>query len=166
MAYATPRTWVAGDVLTAAQMNQDVRDNQLAAHPLGVDAWTAYTPTFAGTTLGTGSVVGAYQRVGRTIFFRAWFALGSGSAVTGPVTVTLPVTARDLAARVAAAFVVYEDGNGGNYAGWSRISSAETVMELYVIGTAGIGTNLSATSPFTWASGDIIAVTGTYEAAS
>jgi hypothetical protein len=27
MAYATPRTWVAGDVLTAAQLNQDVRDN-------------------------------------------------------------------------------------------------------------------------------------------
>jgi hypothetical protein len=27
MAYSTPRTWVAGDVLTAAQLNQDVRDN-------------------------------------------------------------------------------------------------------------------------------------------
>jgi hypothetical protein len=27
MAYATPRTWVAGDVLTAAQLNQDIRDN-------------------------------------------------------------------------------------------------------------------------------------------
>ena len=27
MPYSTPRTWVAGDVLTAAQLNTDVRDN-------------------------------------------------------------------------------------------------------------------------------------------
>lgn len=27
MAYVTPRTWVAGAVLTAAQLNQDIRDN-------------------------------------------------------------------------------------------------------------------------------------------
>lgn len=30
MAWSTPRTWVAGDVLTAAQLNQDVRDNSKA----------------------------------------------------------------------------------------------------------------------------------------
>ena len=29
MAWTAPRTWVANDVLTAAQLNTDVRDNEL-----------------------------------------------------------------------------------------------------------------------------------------
>lgn len=52
MAYTTPRTWVTGEVVTAAQLNQDVRDNILflAASTLGYAQVTA-NQTGIGTTV-------------------------------------------------------------------------------------------------------------------
>lgn len=44
MAWTTPRTWVAGEVGSAANFNTHLRDNLLAIFPNG-PAWT--TPTFA-----------------------------------------------------------------------------------------------------------------------
>ena len=44
MAYIAPRTWATGELVTAAMMNQDVRDN-ITAVKAQVD--TIYTATFA-----------------------------------------------------------------------------------------------------------------------
>ncbi len=43
MAYVAPRTWTTGELVTAAMMNQDVRDNMVAVKTL-VD--TIYTVTW------------------------------------------------------------------------------------------------------------------------
>jgi hypothetical protein len=51
MAYATPRTWVSGDVLTAAQMNQDVRDNvSFLANPPACRVYNSASIVVANTT--------------------------------------------------------------------------------------------------------------------
>ena len=46
MAWTTPSTWTAGAVLTAAQLNTQVKGN---LDVIG-GAWTAYTPTWTGAT--------------------------------------------------------------------------------------------------------------------
>ena len=37
MAWTAPKTWTTGEVVTAASMNEQIRDNELALQPLG---WT------------------------------------------------------------------------------------------------------------------------------
>ena len=44
MAYVAPRTWAPGELVTAAMMNQDVKDNMIAVKAL-VD--TIYTASFS-----------------------------------------------------------------------------------------------------------------------
>lgn len=95
MAYSTPRTWVAGAVLTAAQLNQDIRDNELATFPLGVGAWTAYTPTVKlGATTVTIVNDSRYYRIGRLIVVELAFRFSNLNAGTGTLTITRPVAGR------------------------------------------------------------------------
>lgn len=55
MAYVTPRTWVTGELVTAAEMNQDVRDNISAlANP---EACRAYHNTTQSVTDNTDTTV-------------------------------------------------------------------------------------------------------------
>jgi hypothetical protein len=170
MAFSTPRTWTASEVVTAAQLNQEIRDNLLAAFPLGIDAWTAYTPTLANITLGNGTMVAAYQRVGRMIFYRAKFTFGSTSAVGTDPTITLPVApASAYAAEIdVLGQVTITDAGTANFVGIARLVSGSTVR-IMVTGTAGTYANhlgFSATVPMTWATNDNFVVTGFYEAAS
>lgn len=53
MAWTTPRTWVAGETVTAALMNTHVRDNLSALQPGGA-AWTSVTFS-AGNFTGGGT---------------------------------------------------------------------------------------------------------------
>lgn len=170
MAYTTPRTWVTGELVTAAMLNEQVRDNQDAAFPLGVAAWTSWTPTLTNITVGSGTSVGAYQRVGRTIHYRWKFTYGAGSAVgTGP-TFTLPVAP---AAFYTANFPMHNavhmlDSGTTVFRGTTEFSSGSTVTILAAGAGASVVDRVSITSsvPMTWATGDTIMITGTYEAAS
>lgn len=70
------RPFAAGERLTAGRLNALVGE------------WTPYTPiwsTDAGvTTLGNGTLIGKYQRIGNTINFRIQFDWGSGTSQTNP----------------------------------------------------------------------------------
>lgn len=133
-------------------------------------AWDSYTPTFANTTLGSGSVVGKYKQIGKTVHFRASFVLGSGSAVGTSPTVTLPVTSVTLDTRQPIGRVVYNDSDTSLYDGtlsWTTSTTA-TLRASTTIG--GVGTyvrqdTITASTPFAFGSGDEIHVQGTYEAA-
>ncbi|MEV8043573.1 hypothetical protein AB0P02_06930 [Streptomyces griseoluteus] len=61
-----PRTWVVGEVVSAAIMNQEVRDQFNSMF----GAWTAYTPAWTASTnpvLGSGTLTGRYMKIGRTV---------------------------------------------------------------------------------------------------
>src|SRR4029079_8516910 len=75
----TPRTWVTGEIATAAQMNAEVRD-ALTGYQA---AWTYYTPTWTGLTVGNGTSSFQWTRAGKTAFVRGRFTLGSTSSVGG-----------------------------------------------------------------------------------
>lgn len=121
-------------------------------------AWTAYTPTFNGVTLGNGTASGYYAVIGKLLFMRAELILGSTSSVTGDMRVTLPsgYTMRNAAigANVFHGYAV--DVSAGVVYGMSAIQYDADEFTLRVPGTNGLLSTVSATNPITWAPGDII----------
>jgi hypothetical protein len=99
MAYpSTPKTWSSGDVLTAAQMNAELRDALLAAFPLSAAglsaAWTGYTPTLTQSATVTKTVTYAkYQRVGRLVIAQGLLTVTGAGTAANAVAIGLPVTA-------------------------------------------------------------------------
>ena len=154
MAWTTPKTWVANDVLTAADMNTHVRDNLDA-----LQTWTSWTPTWTATggtpTLGNGTLTGSYIAYGDFCTFQMSLMLGSTTSL-GTTTVwafSLPVTASG-ANDVFAAYV---------HDGWTGIYPAVgiglvTTVQLRAASGGTVGYN----TPFTWVSGDGLAISGTY----
>lgn len=130
-------------------------------------AWTSWTPTWANLTVGNGTHLSAYQQLGKLVYFRVGFTLGTTSSVgTGP-TFTLPVTAK------SGVFIADQPighcsySGSGTYAGRIRYSSTTvaTVVLFNSSSTYASDNNVTATAPFAWASTYTIAGTGFYEAA-
>lgn len=129
-------------------------------------AWTAYTPTLGGTgwALGNGTIAGAYCQIGKVILFRITCTLGStstfGSAV--PATLTVPTAMVAQAQNVTGFNVQLLDTSAGvMYIGGARNVSTTEIGLYYANGAY---TSVISTVPFTWASTDIIRVTGYYDA--
>lgn len=127
-------------------------------------AWTSYTPTLGGFTVGSGAITGAYVRIGKMCHFRASWTYGSGSAAaTAFPTLTLPVTASATTnVRMNATF--FDTSASAYYDATSRQSST-TVVTMGIPGASGIHTTCTTTTPFTWATDDQIILSGTYEIA-
>lgn len=160
MVWNTPSTWAAGAILTAAQLNAQVRDNFNA---IG-DPWTAYTPTWAGTTasptLGNGTLTGRYMQAGKWVQYRIRVTFGSTTNVgSGIYSWTLPVAA--LATQMVAGQGLARNAAGNSRAyRFARVSTATTV----VLEDAA-GAQVTHAAPLAWANGDIIDISGSYEAA-
>lgn len=80
----TPRTWVTAEIVTAAEMNTEIRDAFT-----GIQAgWTSFSPVLTGsvTNPGTSTAVGRYMQIGKTVTTKMFFVLtstvGSGQYVT------------------------------------------------------------------------------------
>ncbi|MGW0032131.1 hypothetical protein ACWDXD_20175 [Streptomyces sp. NPDC003314] len=151
MALAVPRTWVVGEVVAAATLNAEIRDqfNDL------ISGWTSYTPawTSSGTApaIGNGSSFGRYKQLGKRCV--ANFELGFGSTTTfgsGNWAVSLPFTAASPVGSTA----------NFNYLGVARGHSATA----WYTGTVGVqkggsvariyshtnGTEWNPTTPHSW----------------
>jgi len=129
-------------------------------------AWTAYTPTLTGFTLGTGGTMTArYAKLGKTVHGYVHITLGTSFTLTG-LQLSLPVAKQASTTYVNAAWTLTSTGAGD----WPAINRYETtdVVAAYVMtasGTYVAPANASTTIPFTWKSTDKILVAFTYEAA-
>lgn len=155
---ATPRTWVAGEVPTAANFNTDVRDFGRAF----ADAWTSYTPTLtASTTSPTNwTQTGYYMRAGKLVIAR--FRLEAGASMTkgsGTYRVALPVNANVSTPQYTGALLLVDASPATRGVYMAEITVASY---LTIFGSAGTVTD---TNPWTWAANDLITGTITYEAA-
>lgn len=140
---------------------EGVRD---ALGTASMSAWTAYTPTLGGFTAGSGTpTAGAYVQVGKTVHFRATWTYGSASAAAAArPTMTLPVTAA--ATGNSAGFnAVFFDTSATAYYMAGAYQSSTTVVTMGVAGTNGVINVAGTASPMTWATGDQIILSGTYE---
>ena len=152
------KTFVAGDVLTAADVN-----TYLAGEG---GAWTSWTPTLTQSGTVTKTVNRAvYARYGRTIIFHAYMTVTGSGTGSNSIIVGLPVTASSsLAMPIGSAFL-FDQSTGNYYGGAARIVST-TTMDIQA---DGIGTQLAlGAGVFTGALAvnDVISLSGIYEAAS
>lgn len=146
---------------------RDTSDAWQTAMPMGT--WTSWTPTLTNLTLGSGTSVAAYARVGRMIHWRWAFTLGAGSAVGTDPSFTLPVApAASHAGDYIMGRALLGDVGSNIFDGILTFVSAST-CRVYAVNTAGTyasRSSITATVPHTWASPDFISVVGFYEAVS
>lgn len=120
--------------------------------PYSVNAWQSYTPTWSNLTLGNGTSTGQYCRVGNVIFFRAQLAFGTTTAITGFAYPSLPVAALSPTIEMVP--------------GYLQDASPVTFQPCVLAPSAFItypGGRVTATTPWTWASGDLIRLAGSYQ---
>jgi hypothetical protein len=169
----TPRTWVVGEVVTAALLNQEIRD-QLNSF---FGAWTAWTPGWlaeggAAPTLGNGTLSGRYLKVGRTVDWTFALSWGSTTAAGGGggsenwmfVLPAVPAAAFTHRAALADAFDASTSlhySGGGVYA-----NTSGGVVKTFVSNRADLSGIWDSTLPFTYAASDILYSWGRYEAAA
>lgn len=170
MAWTAPRTWVAGETVTAAIMNQHVRDNLKA---LG-DNWVSYTPAWTSTgtapAIGNATVQGASITTGpKTIDFFFTITYGSTSTFgTGSYRFSLPVTAASRNAGSTMNMSGLLTDTGTAIWGVTAIRFVTTSTIELLTSTSATDPRLAVyaqTVPFTSANTDIVSVAGRYEAA-
>ncbi|MFD3333508.1 hypothetical protein ACFWV1_12810 [Streptomyces sp. NPDC058700] len=165
MAIATPRTWVVGEVVTAAYLNAEVRDQWLDV----LAAWTTYTPTWTATvnpSLGNGSVVGRYKKLGRLVNFQIDLTMGSTTTYgTGAWGLTLPFTAASSSgSRVGVAQAL----GASRFGGQIIVSPGASGIGAFFPASSAASNYSSAAAavPFAWAANNELRITGTYESAT
>lgn len=146
-----------------------IKASDLAAiFPVGVDAWTAYTPAWtssgAAPTLGDGTIGGRYTKVGRKVTARGTLTIGSTTTFgSGFYFFSLPIPwLGDLQTPYGPVWI-RDSSTGFDY---NVMAVAQTSTTFLLRRGAGSATIATSTEPFTFAVGDWIAWNLTYEAAS
>ena len=197
MAWTAPVTWLAGSTLTAAQLNEQVRDNSLAGGPIyattaardtaipapfvgqrafisgtlmptvyngtawvdagTIGAWTAWAATFSGAT-NFAVTFARYMQSGKTVSWQATLTTSGVPVSTAQYQLTLPVAPRTTGLQSLGAGWFY-----GGALTWGTIGCdvAGASSMRFICPNGPISNTVN---PFT-AGSQIIAVSGTYEAA-
>ncbi|MCX4576520.1 hypothetical protein OHB41_25775 [Streptomyces sp. NBC_01571] len=160
-----PRTWVVGEVVAAATLNQEIRDQFNSFF----GAWSTYTPVWGATgtapAIGNGTINGRYMKVGRTVHFEATMFMGSTSTYgTGSWNITIPFPSATKSTTGNALLRFFDSSAGANYVGVGQVGSNDTAARFFA--QSGSTANIATGVPFAWAASDEFRVTGTYEAAS
>lgn len=140
--------------------------NQAGTTQLALGAWTSYTPSFTGLTIGNSTVVARYAQIGKTVHLAAKITLGSTSAM-GDLAMSLPVSqSATVPLRASAGAFLTSTGVSYPTPATAFVSGGYvTVRALYVASTYISTTLMTGTIPWTWKATDVIEIAATYEAA-
>jgi threonine/homoserine efflux transporter RhtA len=163
MAWTTPGTATAGEVLTAAFWNEQVRDNLIELAPFSAE-WQSYTPTFTNFTLGNGTVTARYLKVGKNVAVQVSVVLGSTSAMTGDLRVGLPFSASQGRSGIWDARLIQAVVYTGFVVTILPDLNTAAVRAVSAAGTYASQVTISSTIPETWTTGHGFSVNGFYEA--
>lgn len=135
-------------------------------------AYQAYAAAFTNVTIGSGTRVAQYCKVGRMVHYWGNFTYGAGSAVSGAIGIPTPTT-------MDSSFVIAGENNE---VGWAHIqdtgaqafgcmlrADSTTVLTLVLSNTSGTyiaGTSTSSTVPMVWGTGDKFFWNVTYPSAA
>lgn len=157
MAWTAPRTWVASEVVTASIGNTHWRDN---LKMIG-DAWEAYTPTLLNWTLGNGTLTGKRMLAGKWVRFSIELTLGSTSTTAGNLRFAAPATPRIATDLVPIGTAYLLDTSASARRLW--VAAYTTVGGTGICPHDASGTGINATTPWTWATGDLVSINGEFE---
>lgn len=173
MAFTVPGVVSDGNVITAAHDNS-IRTALIELQDgLSTDSDTAPTwvPTWTNLTVGNGTVTARYGRFGPFAAFYVQLIWGTTTSISGSVVHSLPTSSFNPSNQDLLATVKLLDASASaTYAGTLAMASATTcnVRRLFDSGIAGNPTQeaaITATTPFTWTTGDTINTFGLYLAA-
>jgi hypothetical protein len=150
---ANPFPFVAGDILTAAELN-------------GIGEVTTYTPTLTNLTLGNGTMSANYVRVQNYVWGQIKLNFGSTTVMGSTPTFSLPVTGATVLGDITSHVYLLDSGVAFYLA--SALTSTTAITPI-AVNTAGTyltnSSNFTATVPFTWATNDFISISFSYRTA-
>jgi hypothetical protein len=120
--------------------------------------WSPYTPTLSNITLGNGTLSGAFCQIGRTVHYRASLVLGSSSSLTSLAIVGIPRQITT-SAQLFGHGIITDASTSASQMIMARAWTGTTVG-LYL---AKDGAAVAPGSPWTWAAGDTLLWSGTYD---
>lgn len=133
-----------------------------------IGAGTAYTPTFSDFTLGNGTADFRYTRAQKFVFVRGRISCGSTTAFTGVLKLTLPFNTAVNIDNTPLGVVWFFDVSVGLqvYGPVSTVTNNRVMLNAYSAGGTYVGIAYTGVGvPFTIASGDVMEITFSYEAA-
>lgn len=165
MAWTSPRTWVAGELVTAALLNAHLRDNLNAVVPNGPDGWSSYTPTLTQSGAVTKTVTYAkYMKVGRLVVANVLLAVTGAGTAGVKIQVSLPVTPAFSASNaVMGSFWLVDASASTNYSGAAVVEPGALVIGIPNAAAAGLG---QASMTAALASGDTVGMSVSYESST
>lgn len=128
--------------------------------------WRSWTPTLTNMTQGNGTVVARYMRIGRMITYKFQFTLGNTSSMGTDPVFSVPVVAAAQGELDMNVTRITDNSPFTRYFGWSVGATTSTIqlgLADNIVGTFS-RVSITSTNPMTWASGDFVFVSGTYEA--
>lgn len=160
----TPRTWVSGEVVTAAELNAEIRDAIVGVQA----AWTAYTPTLTNITLGNGTLNFAWSRIGHTIFARGQFVAGSTTTYSaGTLALSLPTTPIAAITTVGGypigTGIIQNSGSATRAGCTALVTTAGTVN--FMLDNSAANTLINNATPGAWSTSGMISLNAMYESA-
>ncbi len=130
-------------------------------------AWKTWTPTYANITVDNGTVVSRYVQIGDRVLAQFMLTFGSGTTMGTAHTISFPVAADPsfTASRLnLGPAMLTETGVAINHGYVQRITTLTArVLVLNAASTYLLDSNVSATVPFTWGTGDILSFNIAYE---
>ena len=158
MAWTEPKTWVAGERITAADLNTYVRDNFNA---FGA-SWQTYTPAWTASTtnptLGNGTISGRFAELGKWIIMHIDMVVGSTTTFgSGTYRWSVPRPMRAHGTNFGfGGWWLATDASLGQFYGMTRYLTQTTFV---ITGEQGGGagvmqSDFTPTFPFTWAVND------------
>lgn len=141
----TPRTWVAGEIVTATEMNTEIRDALTGIQA----AWASYTPALTAATtnptLGTGSQqTGAYLQIGKTLLVQGRIGFGASGAApgSGRYAISLPINVTGSFGVILGSGIFTDSSGPTTIAIFPRVATATTFfmyLDNQTSGTFGVG---------------------------
>ena len=163
MAWTAPRTWVAGEIVTAALMNAHLRDNLLElGNPSA--AWTTYTPSLAqNAALSTTTLTAEYSQSGKKVKGNVFALFSSAGTAASQLTANVPVGPRRNSSPFTIGAWSFRDVSTGTYyAGSVAFLGSGNAVRFIVNAQTDV---FGITPAITVASGDIFSFSFDYEAA-
>jgi hypothetical protein len=138
--------------------------------------WTSYTPTLTNITLGNGTMTSFYNNDGKTVNYAFYIKWGSTTSGAGNYSFSIPVAADTtlgdnavIGTQANGSGVLWDNSASGPYVAQVMLTSSTTCrLFSFDLGTFPAGASqqrASTTTPFTWATNDIIIGFITYKAA-
>jgi hypothetical protein len=127
-----------------------------------VSSWTTYSPTLTNLTVGNGTQIARYQKVGKTVNVFYQLTLGSTSSVGNTPNITLPSTPAQ-ANFYAGSLNMIDSGNTTFMGQALIVAGALYPQAIQSNGTYTNAANVTSTVPMTWTTSDVLTMAISYE---